>query len=88
MSKVDLVAGARPNVMKLAAVYRAISDAGILEPRIIYTGQHYDINMSEVFFGDLGGAHHSLGMLLAAQGRDDEACSSLLSAAPVDPGDV
>ena len=39
---VDLVAGARPNFMKLAPVMRAIRARGELEPRIIHIGQHYD----------------------------------------------
>ncbi len=51
---IDLVAGARPNFMKLAPVERAIRAAGRLEPRIIHTGQHYDPAMNEVFFQDLG----------------------------------
>jgi UDP-N-acetylglucosamine 2-epimerase (non-hydrolysing) len=51
---VDLVAGARPNFMKLAPVARAIADAGGLKVRIVHTGQHYDEAMAEVFFRDLG----------------------------------
>jgi UDP-N-acetylglucosamine 2-epimerase (non-hydrolysing) len=51
---IDLVAGARPNFMKLAPVARAISDAGELRFRIVHTGQHYDEAMAEVFFRELG----------------------------------
>jgi len=51
---IDLVAGARPNFMKLAPVARAIADAGELQFRIVHTGQHYDEAMAEVFFRDLG----------------------------------
>jgi len=51
---VDLVAGARPNFMKLAPVVRAIRARGELEPRIVHTGQHYDHSMNEVFFEELG----------------------------------
>jgi UDP-N-acetylglucosamine 2-epimerase (non-hydrolysing) len=51
---IDLVAGARPNFMKLAPVLRAIAADGRLHPRIIHTGQHYDAGMSEVFFTELG----------------------------------
>jgi len=47
------VVGARPNFMKLAPVHTAFANRGI--PQIIvHTGQHYDANMSEVFFGQLG----------------------------------
>lgn len=49
----DLVAGARPNFMKLAPVALAIADAGRLRLRIVHTGQHYDESMAEVFFREL-----------------------------------
>ena len=50
----DLVAGARPNFMKIAPVYHALVAAGAdLTPRIVHTGQHYDPNLSDVFFADL-----------------------------------
>lgn len=49
---VDLVAGARPNFMKLAPVEKALR--GNLPIRIVHTGQHYDTNMNEVFFRELG----------------------------------
>ncbi|HUT89219.1 MAG TPA: UDP-N-acetylglucosamine 2-epimerase (non-hydrolyzing) [Thermoguttaceae bacterium] len=50
--KISLIAGARPNFMKIAPLARALSDAGI-QPRIIHTGQHYDARMSETFFREL-----------------------------------
>ena len=52
--KVVLVAGARPNFMKIAPLWsemnRLPSD---FEPIILHTGQHYDYEMSKVFFEDL-----------------------------------
>lgn len=51
---VDLVAGARPNFVKLAPVLRAIEAQGRLDARVVHTGQHYDSNMNDVFFDDLG----------------------------------
>lgn len=50
---VDLIAGARPNVMKIAPVHRALRARGVA-PRLVHTGQHYDERMSEVFFRQLG----------------------------------
>jgi UDP-N-acetylglucosamine 2-epimerase (non-hydrolysing) len=50
-----LVAGARPNFMKIAPIVRALearSDA--FAYRIVHTGQHYDREMSDVFFEELG----------------------------------
>jgi len=52
---IALVAGARPNFMKIAPIIRALrrSDEG-LHYRIIHTGQHYDREMNGVFFEELG----------------------------------
>jgi UDP-N-acetylglucosamine 2-epimerase (non-hydrolysing) len=47
-----LVAGARPNFMKIAPLYRACPAS--IDLKIVHTGQHYDDNMSGVFFLDLG----------------------------------
>ena len=47
------VVGARPNFMKMAPLVRALGERGI-EQRLVHTGQHYDENMSRVFFEDLG----------------------------------
>ena len=46
------VVGARPNLMKAAAVMRAL--AGRAEQTLVHTGQHSDFEMSEVFYGELG----------------------------------
>jgi UDP-GlcNAc3NAcA epimerase len=50
--KVLTVIGARPQFIKAAAVSRALKKAGITEV-IVHTGQHYDHNMSEVFFNEM-----------------------------------
>jgi UDP-N-acetylglucosamine 2-epimerase (non-hydrolysing) len=51
---VDLVAGARPNFMKLAPVERALRASGRVRARVVHTGQHYDKAMNDVFFTELG----------------------------------
>jgi len=55
--KIDLIAGARPNFMKIApiinAIHKAQSEGKNIEYRLVHTGQHYDINMSENFFRQL-----------------------------------
>ena len=50
--KVMLVAGARPNFMKIAPVLRALDAAGH-HSVVVHTGQHYDDRMSDSFFRDL-----------------------------------
>jgi UDP-N-acetylglucosamine 2-epimerase (non-hydrolysing) len=51
---IDLIAAARPNFMKIAPLYHALKMAPWCAPRIVHTGQHYDANMSDAFFVDLG----------------------------------
>ena len=51
---IHLVAGARPNFMKIAPMVRALRADGRLAWKIVHTGQHYDRNMSDVFFEELG----------------------------------
>ena len=67
--KITLIAGARPNFMKVAAIIKAIKahNEGLqvtgdglrdankrIEYRLVHTGQHYDKNMSDTFFEELG----------------------------------
>ncbi|MCB1546583.1 MAG: UDP-N-acetylglucosamine 2-epimerase (non-hydrolyzing), partial [Hyphomicrobiaceae bacterium] len=47
------VVGARPQFVKAAAVSRAVAADGRLEEILIHTGQHFDANMSEIFFREL-----------------------------------
>lgn len=58
MKRIDLIAGARPNFMKIAPIIEAIKAAerrgGRLRYRLIHTGQHYDRAMSGSFFEELG----------------------------------
>jgi UDP-N-acetylglucosamine 2-epimerase (non-hydrolysing) len=53
MTTVHLIAAARPNFMKIAPLYHALSSTDWCEPVLIHTGQHYDSNMSDAFFTDL-----------------------------------
>jgi UDP-N-acetylglucosamine 2-epimerase (non-hydrolysing) len=50
---IHLIAAARPNFMKIAPLYHALKKEVWAEPIIVHTGQHYDLNMSDVFFSDL-----------------------------------
>ncbi|KQW88411.1 UDP-N-acetyl glucosamine 2-epimerase [Massilia sp. Root418] len=54
MAMIYLVAGARPNFMKIAPIVRALQAHGGLSFKIIHTGQHYDREMNDVFFEELG----------------------------------
>jgi len=50
---VHLIVAARPNFMKVAPLYHALAQEDWCSARIVHTGQHYDANMSDAFFGDL-----------------------------------
>lgn len=56
MIRLLTIIGARPQIIKAAAISRAVRSefAGRIEEKILHTGQHYDDNMSEVFFRELG----------------------------------
>lgn len=46
-------AGARPNFIKIAALYHEMVNRPTIEPILVHTGQHFDDNMSKVFFDEL-----------------------------------
>lgn len=58
MKRITIIAGARPNFMKIALIIDAIRAAQAaghdISYRLVHTGQHYDRAMSEVFFEELG----------------------------------
>jgi UDP-GlcNAc3NAcA epimerase len=56
MIKILTIIGARPQIIKAAALSRAIKNSfsDKIEEKILHTGQHYDENMSEVFFREMG----------------------------------
>lgn len=51
--KIIQVVGARPNFMKVAPVHQALGQMNGIDSFIVHTGQHQDVNMSEVFFKQL-----------------------------------
>jgi UDP-N-acetylglucosamine 2-epimerase (non-hydrolysing) len=53
--KIVHVVGARPNFMKVAPVLKALSECDQVTQQLVHTGQHYDRNMSEIFFKQLVG---------------------------------
>src|SRR5215471_9676478 len=52
--KILHVVGARPNFVKVAPVCKALQEEAIVSQIIVHTGQHYDGNMSKIFFRELG----------------------------------
>lgn len=53
VKSIHLIAGARPNFMKVAPLWHALKKEDWATPALVHTGQHYDPLMSDVFFQDL-----------------------------------
>jgi UDP-N-acetylglucosamine 2-epimerase (non-hydrolysing) len=54
VTRIHLIAAARPNFMKIAPLYHAPKATDWAEPVLVHTGQHYDHNMSDAILSDLG----------------------------------
>ncbi len=52
-TQIHIIAGARPNFMKVAPLFHALKGETWCRPVLVHTGQHYDVNMSDAFFQDL-----------------------------------
>lgn len=53
MKKIVTVLGARPQFIKASVVSSAMRQTGVIRETLIHTGQHFDANMSDVFFDEL-----------------------------------
>lgn len=53
MKEIAVIAGARPNFMKVAPILRELEKRSRVATTLIHTGQHYDTNLSDVFFDEL-----------------------------------
>lgn len=51
--KILTIVGARPQFIKAATISRAISERDEVQEVIVHTGQHYDVNMSDIFFEEM-----------------------------------
>jgi UDP-GlcNAc3NAcA epimerase len=73
MLKIVTIIGARPQIIKAAALSRAIKNkfASQIQEIIVHTGQHYDVNMSQIFFDELGipSPHYNLNVGSSSHGK-------------------
>lgn len=72
--KIVTVIGARPQIIKAAGLSRAIKEnfQGQIEEVILHTGQHYDQNMSEVFFSELGIPKPNINLNVGSGGHGEQ----------------
>lgn len=71
MRKIVTVLGARPQFIKASVVSTALAAQGQLSEIVIHTGQHFDANMSEVFFSELGMSAPKFNLNIHSQGHGE-----------------
>jgi UDP-N-acetylglucosamine 2-epimerase (non-hydrolysing) len=77
------VVGARPNFMKVAPIHRAMAAAGGFESLLVHTGQHYDNEMSRVFFDDLGLPDPGLSLGVGSGSHAEQTAGVMLALEPI-----
>lgn len=81
--KVLTVVGARPQFIKAAALTRALAKAPSCHEIMVHTGQHFDPNMSQVFFDDLDIPSPSYNLNIHGGGHGEMTGSMLMALEPV-----
>ena len=77
--KIILVAGARPNFMKIAPIMEELLRNGdAFAPLLVHTGQHYDDKMSTVFFDDLGIPHPDINLEVGSSSHADQTAAVMI----------
>lgn len=83
-TKIILVVGARPNFMKVAPIMREMAKyPQEFEQVLVHTGQHYDDNMSRVFFRDLGLAEPDVRLGVGSGTHAEQTAKVMLAFEPV-----
>ena len=81
--KLMSIVGARPNFMKIAPLAHEIARCQEFEHLLIHTGQHYDQNLSDVFFEELGIPRPDLNLGVGSGSREDQIEQIMASFDPV-----
>lgn len=77
------VVGARPNYMKVAPVYAALERRGLVEQRLVHTGQHFDAVLKDVFFAELPLPRPHVELHVGSGSHAEQTGRGLLELAPV-----
>ena len=81
--KITLIAGARPNFMKIAPIIHAIKKAQdegkAIQYRLVHTGQHYDEKMSETFFKQLNIPHPDVNLACGGGSQAEQTAAIMLA---------
>jgi UDP-N-acetylglucosamine 2-epimerase (non-hydrolysing) len=80
--KIDIIAGARPNFMKIAPIINEIENKkkkGVsISFRLIHTGQHYDSNMSEDFFKQLNIPKPNINLMVGSGTQSEQTANIMI----------
>jgi UDP-N-acetylglucosamine 2-epimerase (non-hydrolysing) len=77
------IVGARPNFMKVAPVIHALAARHCAKQTLVHTGQHYDFNMSEVFFQQLGISSPDVNLLVGSDSHAQQTAQVISRLEPV-----
>lgn len=80
---IHLVCAARPNFMKIAPLYHALKKEAWAKPFIVHTGQHYDIDMSDAFFRDLGIPEPDINLEVGSGSHAEQTARVMMAFEPV-----
>ena len=83
MTHILHVVGARPNFIKAAPVLRALAGKKGVRQTLVHTGQHYDVNMSDIFFRQLGMPAPDVSLGVGSGTHAAQTAQVLLSLEPV-----
>ena len=77
------VVGARPNFMKAAPVMEALAAKRDVRQTLVHTGQHYDTNMSDIFFRQLGLPEPDVNLGVGSGSQTEQTANTMLRFEPV-----
>jgi UDP-N-acetylglucosamine 2-epimerase (non-hydrolysing) len=77
--KIFLIAGARPNFMKIAPLYHALIKEDWANSIIVHTGQHYDHNLSHTFFNDLGMPKPDVNLMIGSGSHAEQTAGIMIA---------
>ena len=80
---VHCIVGARPNFVKIAPIMRALNLREGLEPRLIHTGQHYDVAMNAVFFEELAIPAPDINLEIGSGSNTEQTARMMMALEPV-----
>jgi UDP-N-acetylglucosamine 2-epimerase (non-hydrolysing) len=81
--RICLVAGARPNFMKVAPIIKALQARGHDDWFLVHTGQHYDAKLSDIFFKELGVPEPDVWLGVGSGSHAEQTAKVMMSIEPV-----